>query len=329
MIRALFLLFFTLFTLPAAALCTGPDFRDRLSAADRAAVAAAVAETPFASGLVWEATQTGTHLTIVGTMHIYDPRHDTLRARVASALSAADLLLVEAGDAEQAAMEAAIASHPEMIFITDGPTLPEALDEATWQAVMEAARARNIPPFIAAKMQPWYLSLTLSMPPCILPDLMAGREGLDRMLIDDAKAAGVPVGALEPWDTLFTIMQQDGFAAQLEDLKLSLIAPELQSEMFVAMLEAYFAGDVAEVWEVSRIAADYVPGLPPEEARRIFEETEKDLLNDRNAAWTGVIAEAAARHDRIVVAVGAAHLPGERGLLNLLARGGWEITPLP
>jgi uncharacterized protein YbaP (TraB family) len=49
-------------------------------------------------------------------------------------------------------------------------------------------------------------------------------------------------------------------------------------------------------------------------------------LIDRNRNWIPVIEAAALKHDRIVVAIGAAHLPGEVGVLRLLEREGWMIN---
>ena len=52
------------------------------------------------------------------------------------------------------------------------------------------------------------------------------------------------------------------------------------------------------------------------------------LLDDRNAAWVPVIEAASARAPRLVVAAGAAHLPGEKGILAALAARGWTVEPL-
>jgi hypothetical protein len=38
-----------------------------------------------------------------------------------------------------------------------------------------------------------------------------------------------------------------------------------------------------------------------------------------------VITDATQTHDQIVVAFGAAHLPGTMGVLNLLAQAGWTV----
>ena len=314
---------------PATALCSGPDIRGLLSDADRAAVAEAVARTPFAQGILYEAERGDIRLTIIGTMHLYDPRLVPLSDRTGPLVEASDLLLVEAGREEQAALTAAMATDPTLIFMRDGPTLPERLDEATWQAVAQAVGERGVPAVLASKMQPWYIGLMLAIPPCAMTDLTLGLEGLDGIVIDQAEGAGVPVRALEPWDTLFTLMRSDPIDVQVDQLRLALSPPDLQAAMFGSMLDSYFAGDIAELWEVSRAAIHLLPGIDRDEADALFALSEQQLLIDRNAAWMPVILDAARSHDRITVAVGAAHLQGERGILNLLAQDGWTVAPLP
>ena len=115
---------------------------------------------------------------------------------------------------------------------------------------------------------------------------------------------------------------------QIEMLKLGLLAPDIQSEMFVAMLDAYFAGEIAAIWEASRLSATYVPGLDPDRAAALFAEAEALLLKERNLRWIPVIEAAATEADEIMIAVGAAHLPGEYGILRLLEAEGWYISAL-
>ncbi len=317
-----------LWPLQAFALCDGPDYLQSLNAEDRARIDAIVADTPYSKGLFWQAQRDETTLSIIGTMHIYDPRLGPIATRMAPLVEAADLLLVEAGPEEEARMQDALSSDPGLIFIIDGPTLPEQLPEPAWQALVEAAAARQIPAFVAAKMQPWYLALTLAIPACTMPDLAAGARGLDHLLIGLATDADVPIAAVEPWDTLFTLMQDGSAAEQLEMLQLGLVPSDVQTALFVSMLNSYFAENVVEIWESSRLASRSVPGLSPDRAEFLFAETEQAVLIDRNLAWIPRIAAAAQDNDAIVLAVGAAHLPGSSGILNLLAEAGWTITPL-
>ncbi len=316
----------TFIGLPAAAQCVGANYLDQLSADQRASLTDTVAQMPFAEGLIWNATKDAKDITIVGTVHIYDPRLAALYDRIADDVENADLVLLEATAKEEAQLEDLIASDPSRLFIVDGPTLPDVLDEETWTMVSDAAQARNIPGFMAAKMQPWYLSLVLSIPPCAAQDMLSGNRGLDHIIGENAAAANVPLQALEPFTTLFDIFQDEPIDEQIEMLMVNLLAPDMQQQMFVAMLDRYFAEDVGRLWEMSRIAMTEVPGIDPSTAAALFDETEKALLIDRNRNWMPVITQATETHDDIVVAVGAAHLIGSDGVLQLLQDDGWTLT---
>ena len=311
---------------PAHALCSGPDIKTLLTQTDRDAVAQAVANTPYGQGLFFRAVKGGTQIDVIGTMHLFDPRLIPLAARTAPIVAASDLLLVEAGPQEKADLTQAMTTDPALIFMPDGPTLPERMDEATWQAIVQAASDRGIPAILLSKMQPWYVALTLAIPPCAMADLQSGKDGLDGLMMDQAAAAGVPVQALEPWDTLFNMMRSDPIDVQVDQLRLALSPPDLQAAMFATMLDSYFAGHTAELWHVSRAATHLLPGIDAAEAEALFDLSEQQLLTDRNRAWMPMITQAAATHDHITVAVGAAHLQGQTGLMNLLAQAGWTIT---
>jgi uncharacterized protein YbaP (TraB family) len=179
---------------------------------------------------------------------------------------------------------------------------------------------------MAAKMQPRYLSMTLAVPSCAMADMMAGARGLDQMIIEDAQAAGVPMQAVEPYTTLFDLFGDNNMDDQISMLRISMLVPELQQQMFVAMLDSYFSQEIGQLWEMSRIALSDVPGMDPDEGNAMFDEMEESMLNTRNRNWIPVITEAAEGRDDIVVAVGAGHLIGEQGVLQLLENEGWVIT---
>jgi uncharacterized protein len=314
---------------PALADCGGLSLTDQFSADQSARLDAAVAATPYGQGIAWTATRGGDQITLIGTFHLPDPRHDALVERFTPVLADADLLLVEATAEDEAALQQAVLDDPSIMFITDGPTLPEMLDEATWDALSDAMRERGIAPVIGSRFQPWFLMVSLGIPPCAMGQLTSGEPGLDKLLMFQAGALRVPVAALEPWNTLFDLMASESQDTQLDLLRTSLMDASVQEAMFVAMADGYFAGDVAEIWEMGRIAMEFVPGLSAEEGAAFYAEAEELLLNQRNRNWIPVIEQAAAAHDRIVVAAGAAHMPGDMGVLNLLAQNGWTISPLP
>jgi uncharacterized protein YbaP (TraB family) len=318
----------SLLAFPALAECTGPSLIDRLTSAERSELDAVVAGMPFAEGILWQAERDGRVVTIAGTMHIEDGRLGPIFESLRPHLAASDLLMLEMTPAEQSRMQEVIGDDPSIMFLTDGPTLPAMLDEGTWDALSQAASDRNIPPLLAAKFRPWFLMLSLSMPVCALGYLDQPGQGLDQMLMEAATTEGVPMLALEPWDTIFTLFERGSIEEQLDFLRMGMLDADLQEEMFVAMLDGYFEGNIAEVWELSRLSLRFIPDISRSDAEALFNMTEAALLSERNEAWIPVIEAAALDHDRIMVAAGAAHLPGDKGILALLEARGWTITAL-
>lgn len=310
----------------ATAQCVGTSYLDTLTVDQRTQLEQATADLPYANGLIWDTTRNGQVITVVGTMHIYDTRLQPIFDMIADDVLAADVVLLEATPDDQRALEAMLAEDPDMFLITDGPTLPDLLDADTWEALSSAASERGVPGFMVAQMQPWYLSLLLAIPPCAMTDLAMGIEGLDGMISDLAAENDIPMRPLESFMTLFEMFQTGTMEEQIDMLRLSLVSPDTQQQMFVAMLDSYFSNDVGRLWEMSRIAVADTPGLDPETGAAIFAEMENLLLVQRNRDWMPVIAETMAENDTVVAAFGAAHLIGNDGVLQLLENEGWELV---
>lgn len=313
--------------LPAAARCIGTDLIAALPPAERAALDQAADAAPFARGNLFRATKAGQVIHLVGTYHLADPRHEGLAARVEPLLETAAILLVEAGPDEETRLKAAVQKRPEVMFITDGPTLPEQLAEAEWQSVAAEMKARGIPPFVASRFRPWYLAMMLGIPPCAMEAVRAGEKGLDHRLVAAAQARGLPVQALEPWDTLFSLFTDLSPQDELDMIRAALLMADRPEDMTVTLANAYFAGRSRLLWEFTLARSLALPGFQAEEVARQFALMEDVLMSRRNRAWIPVLTAAAARGP-VVAAFGALHLPGAEGIPALLAAEGWQIDRL-
>ncbi|MFD1808354.1 hypothetical protein ACFSHQ_10145 [Gemmobacter lanyuensis] len=75
---ALLLPLLTLLASPAQARCTGQNLLDALSPDESARLTAATDRQPFARGNLWQATRGTDRLTLLGTYHLSDHRHDRM-----------------------------------------------------------------------------------------------------------------------------------------------------------------------------------------------------------------------------------------------------------
>jgi hypothetical protein len=136
------------------------------------------------------------------------------------------------------------------------------------------------------------------------------------------------LAALEPWDTLFDILGEASLEEQLDGLRSVVLDAELGAALTQAAIDLYFEERIAAILALEPLAR---ARLPEDRAAAVAQGAagmEERLLRRRNAAWLPVIEAATAGAPRVVVAAGAAHLPGEDGVLRLLERAGWRVEPL-
>ena len=314
-------------TSPAQAQCVGKNLIAALSPADRAALDAQTAQVPHPVGNYWRATKGDQTLTLIGSYHFDDPRHAATMAALTPIIAAATTVLVEAGPDEEKALKAQIARDPSLMIITSGPTLIEQLPTEDWAALTKAMSARNVPAFMAAKFQPWYISVMLGIPPCAMAEV-ATSKGLDGQIIDAATAANVPIKALEPFDTVFEIFGGLSNADQLSMIHSTLAMEELGTDYAITLADTYFSQDTRLIWEFTRQQSLAVPGATPTQVNGEFARMEEALMAKRNRSWIPVIEDAAAKGP-VFAAFGALHLSGKDGVLALLEREGYTVERLP
>ena len=311
----------------AQAQCVGENLIAKLPDADRTALYTAAHAAPFASGNLWRATKGDQIIHLTGTYHLDDPRHVALMTTLTPLLAQSKTLLVEAGPKEEAALENLMNTDPSAMMDMAGSGLSQTLPPEDWEALSAAMSRRGIPPFLAEKMLPWFVSMMLSIPPCAL-QLVAEGGGLDKRLINAANDAGIPVEALEPFDTALGLF--DGLTQDEQTLMIrNALQMEPQSEdLLTTTADAFFDGEGRLIWELSRHAALTMPGADPEQTEIDIIKAEKIFMSDRNQAWIPRIT-AAAEQGPVLVAFGALHLSGDEGVLNLLQAEGYTLTALP
>jgi uncharacterized protein len=316
----------TAFCQTAFAQCQGQNLLDTLPGDTRAALQARVDAAPYAQGNFWQATKGDQQVTIIGTYHLGDPRHAETMQVIGPIIETATTLLVEAGPEEEAQLIAQMANDPAGMIINSGPSLMEQLPPEDWARLTKAMTARQIPGFMVAKFQPWYISILLSVPPCAMAALVE-RDGLDHAVMAAAEAAEVPIRALEPYDTVLTLFGDMPAKAQIEMVQTALVMEDRAADSAITLADAYFAENSRVVWELMQDQALTLPGYTPERVALEFGMMEELLMNARNRSWIPVI-EGAAADGPVFAAFGALHLSGDEGVLNLLQDQGWVLTRL-
>ncbi|TMV09884.1 TraB/GumN family protein [Ruegeria sediminis] len=316
------LLFLCLLPLQALAACDGRDLRPDMTAQDRAELDAALAGIPFAEGNHWIATKGGATLHLIGTLHTNDPRMDAVIERLSPALSGADSYYFEITEADMTAFERKLARDFSPVLITSGPTLVDLIDEDNWASLSDKLAERGIPGWMAAKMRPWFLSMMLGMPPCLLTAPDADR-GMDKRLSELAGAQDIPQHSLERIEDLMALFDTNPIEEQVRSVVRLAAALDAGDDQLATMANAYMEEKHAEILQFARLQGLRDSGLPRAEFDAEWAGFEEQLLVQRNENWLRHIL--AIRDQTAVIAVGAGHLSGEYGLLNHLQQAGYAL----
>ncbi len=309
---------------PILAQCAGQNLLDALTPEARATLEAGTTVHPYATGNRYVATKGGNIIHFVGTLHVYDARMEAPLERIREVLAHSDAVYVEATEAEQAQLKSEISKRPDLIFATEGATLPERLGQADWSILSEELAARGMPAVLASKLRPWYATAILGLPPCAIKELGGQANGLDKLIMDAAAEARVPVHALEPYDAAIRVFTEMDDADQLDILRSSLPLLDEAENVYETLVESYFSEENRLFWEYTRQRSVAESPEDPETAAADFARMEDALLIRRNYSWIEPIL-AAAEGKEIIVAVGAAHLSGVNGILALVEEHGYRI----
>ncbi|WP_306113408.1 MULTISPECIES: TraB/GumN family protein [unclassified Roseovarius] len=325
MLRFLTLGFCLLMPPTAFAQCEGQDLIQTLSDADRATLTERAAETAYPEGLLWRATRGDTTFTLFGTYHFEHDRTAAHLAALKPMIDQADRVYLEVSNDDQDQLQRELARDPSIMFIMQGPTLPDLLGEEDWQRLTEEMNARAIPGFMAAKFKPFWAAMMLGIGPCEARNSLASDAGIDKRIGDYASEIGNPSRSLEDFRKLLTLFDSYPQEEQLDMIRLMFSWSGDADDLAYTLRQRYLAQEVALIWEFSRLISLKYGGP---DAETDFDLFEQQLLIERNHGWVEVLMRDTT-NQTVFIAVGAAHLPGEHGLLHLLDAEGFDITRLP
>lgn len=308
--------------------CGGVNLAETLTDKNMLAeIEAAVAAKPNNKGLLWRISKEGladSHL--FGTMHVTDPRVLTLPAKAQAAFDAAGKLVIETTDVlDQQAAQAAMMQRPDLMMFTDGNALDTLIPAEERPMVEEKLAARGMPLASVRLMKPWMIASLLATPACEL-NRKGDVEILDIDLARRADASGKFVHGLETMveqvEAMASLPMKDHIDGLVETLRMD----DKMDDVFETMVALYTQGETARLMPV--ISAAFAVDLDPAKAEQqaeAYAAFEEKMINARNR----VMAERLPPHladGGVFVAVGALHLPGEKGLIEELRRAGYTVT---
>lgn len=278
---------------------------------------------PNHKGIFWKIEKDGLKPSyLFGTIHLSDPRVIALPEAVTKAYNDADRIVVEATDiTDPKAFLRVKLEQPELIQFTDGSTLQSHLPQDQLKEIDKKLEARGIILGAVSKMKPWIITSLLALPKCERQRKLDGADFLDEYLITEAQDQGRPVLGLENAVEQLEAMNRLPLDFHIRNLISAAQYGDNIEDAMETTIALYLQGEIGMIMPALR---KIVPDSLSEEDYDLFQ---KVLLTDRNHIMAKRAAPILASGG-VFVAVGALHLPGKEGLIELLRAQGYTITAM-
>ncbi|MCZ2100937.1 MAG: TraB/GumN family protein [Chitinophagales bacterium] len=275
-------------------------------------------DQPLENALLWELTGPGISQPsyVFGTIHLIDSKDYFLPKGTMTALDKSNKIVFEIDMKEMSDMSAMMGIMGK-IFMKDNTTLKDLLSSEDYDYVSDYFQKKGMPIMMIERMKPMFLTaLTYG-------DFEPGGLGNSKMksyemeLLQIAEDSGKETGGLETIDfqlSLFDEIPYDAQAMMLVESIKSSEDPESSSQLN-EMTSMYLNQNINAMVQMIGEEDNNVEGF------------EEKLLTKRNESWIPLMITGA-KKGPVFYAVGAGHLAGSKGVINLLRKQGYTVKPL-
>ena len=276
-------------------------------------LALAAGDVPNGQGLLWKIERAELAPSyLFGTIHITDERVLDLPPAVAAAFGAARSATFEVIMTDELRMTMARA-----MVLRDGRTLESILSPELYREAATAGARYGFGPEQLKYFKPWALAMFFSVPQAELARSAEGAVPLDQWLQNEARAQGKPVYALETGDEQIALFNELSEADQLAMLESAIKDNARIEALFEDMTARYLARDVGGIYSEMLVQSQSMN-------KQLLELFLLRFNDERNRTMIARMAERLAEGGAFI-AIGALHLPGERGLVSLLRNQGYRV----
>jgi uncharacterized protein len=314
---------------PAQPVCRGNDLLPDL-AQSQPALHARILETvrrePNGEALLWKITdpkQTQPEPKVswlLGTIHLTDTRVHALSPAIQEALASAKVLALEVDDIGPKAMQKAFSQNEKLLAPREGRPLDKLLTAAELASLRTISAKLGLPVGQALLMRPWFLTTLMSLPACESARQEAGFKPLDSYLQDRAIAHGARVVGLETIADQLKAMASLPLETELAWLRAAISLYPRIEDMTETLLQLYLRRRIGATWELSQAMSGPLAFTPEQ-----LSQVQQALVVGRNRKMRDAALPLLAKGSTFI-GVGALHLPGRDGLVQLLREKGYAVT---
>lgn len=270
--------------------------------------------------ILYKVEKDGTTVWILGSIHVATEDMYPLPDYILDAFDAADALAVECNVNDKS-------NTPDLktqmkILYTDGTSISDHISEELYEKSVSIMKDLGLYNKLIDKYRPiyWHSAITSAMTEEFGYD---SDIGIDVTLIEEAEEADKEI--LEIESVTFQFNMQVSFSDEIQEMLLesavSGYGTEEAEEELEEMVECWINGDEEKLVEL--ITSE--EGATKEQ-KKLLKEYNQIMLYDRNEGMADFIIDALEEDEDVFVCVGAAHVVGEDGIVDLLRKAGYIVT---
>ena len=246
---------------------------------------------------------------LFGTMHILPGDLDWLKPSIRDALTESELLLMELDMDDPAIIGQLMSLMTQNLFRMSGEPLSKLINTQDYATLVKALGSLQIPAEMVERIHPG-MAILLLQSAIALEAGYAADAGAELQLMQIASSTGKPLVGLETPEQQLSIFLDADEQELLKVLSLTLSEYEQAKTEIGELLTAWLNDDKEALVGSTDEMKEVAPGLV------------KALMTNRNELWISQIRQYLQDDKEVFIAVGAAHLYGKSGLLELMKEAG-------
>lgn len=264
------------------------------------------------NSLLWMVTKENSKDTafVFGTMHLIQKEYFFFPDLLKELITGSDKVVLEVGDEINNPLKAMA-----LLRLEEGKSLFDFFNEKQKDSIVDWAESdlgmtESMFTMTFGQMKPFAVVSLASA-----EDMLTDSESYEQTIMKIQKDAGVPLEGLESLEEQMSIFDDLSDEDQATMVMEAIRGGEDAEKQLEDMLRLYRSQNIDSMYLMIHDEGD------------VIADKENEFLSDRNTKWIPRM-EKMMKGQRVFFAVGAAHLGGEEGILELLRREGYTVTSL-
>jgi len=269
----------------------------------------------YAESPVWAIKGAHNTVYLAGSVHLLRSKDAALPPAFATAYADAAALVMEIDldDVNDAEVQGWVLEHG--MFSGEG-TLQSTLGDKLYKRAIDEGSKLGLPVEALQMMEPWLLAMTFTE----MQYLKLGfdpEQGVEKQLARKAAADHKEITGFETMEEQFGLLDGMSYPDQARFLDMTLEEMDEMESEIDSMLSAWRSGDAKKLGDLLSEEYKVAPALY------------RTLVSDRNNRWMPQLEKLLKSDKDYLVVVGALHLVGNGGLLELAKARGYTPKQMP